>query len=127
MAQSWSPGELSQQRRVVSAMALRAESSRRRFAGARRAFAVRLRTLAGSPLVLGACFLVGWLVVRPAARRRGATVATRLSHRLRRAGAALIWLTHLYRQFRGGLAVGAALAGPRRRPDDAIDDPYVER
>jgi hypothetical protein len=128
MAASWSPGELSQQRLIVRSIAMRAESSRVRLGGARRAFVARLRALAASPLVLGGCFLVGWLMVRPTTRRRGATVAMRLSHRLRRVSASLIWLTHLYRQFRGGLAVGAALAGPRRVPDDpTVDDPQVGR
>jgi hypothetical protein len=110
----WSPADLSKQRVVVSRLAQRAELNRRRWIESRHAATTRVRTLARSPWVLGASFALGWLVVRPASRRRGATVAARLSLRLRRAGASLLWLAHLYRQFQRGLAAGAALtAGPR--------------
>jgi hypothetical protein len=109
MTAAWSPAELSRQRIVVRRAAARAEDDRRRWVAARRAAATKLRGLVTSPWVLGGCFVLGWLIARPAPRRRAATVASRLSHRLSRVAAALVWLTRSYRQFQSGVAAGAAL------------------
>jgi hypothetical protein len=122
-AARWSPADLNQQRLVVRQLALRAESNRRRLVAARRGFSGRLRELASSPWVLGGCFALGWLLVRPPPRRGDRTIASRLSHRLQRVGASLLWLTRLYRQFQSGIAAGAALtlaAPPRAAADAAV-------
>ncbi len=128
-ADRWSPADLSQQRVVVKRLAQRAELNRLRWIGSRRAFGSQVRSLATSPWVLGGCFALGWLIVRPGPRRRGASVAARLSVRLRRAGASLIWLAHLYREFQSGIAAGAALTARPRAADHgaAAGLPHEER
>jgi hypothetical protein len=95
---------------VVRRIALRAEADRRRSVAARRAAAAKLRALVTSPWVLGGCFVLGWIISSPGPRRRGATIAARLS----RLGAALAWLTRFHRQFQSGVAAGAALASRPR-------------
>ncbi len=105
----WSPAELNQQQLVVRGIALRAEANRRHFVASRHAFAGKARGLLTSPWVIGGCFVLGFLVLRPASRRGGVTVVTRLSRRLRTVGASIVWLTHLYRQFQSGMAAGAVL------------------
>jgi hypothetical protein len=115
MTAAWSPAELSRQRLVVAGIALRAEADRQRLVAARRAAAAKLRGLVTSPWVLGGCFALGWLIARPAPRRRGATFAARL----RRIGAALVWLTRAYRQFQSGVAAGAALISRPRAAEGA--------
>jgi hypothetical protein len=113
-AARWSPAELNQQRLVVRGIAVRAEVNRRHLVASRHAFAERVRSALTSPWVIGGSFVLGFLLLRPASGQRGATAAVRLSRRLRRVAASVVWLTHLYRQFRSGMEAGAALTA---RPD----------
>jgi hypothetical protein len=116
----WSPADLSQQILVVRRIAMRTEQNRGRLRSARRAFAASVRSLVASPWVLGGAFALGFLMLRPAPRQRGAGAAVRLSRRIRRVGASIVWLTHLYNRFQSGLAAGAALSA---RPAPAVDRP----
>jgi hypothetical protein len=112
----------------VRRLALRAEQNRRKVGAARRAFAVRIRSLASSPLVLGGCFVAGFLMMRPTVRQRGATTASHLARRARNAAASIAWLTQLYRQFMKGIGAGNALAArPRTVEAAAYGDPFEEK
>lgn len=122
----WSPADLNQQVRVVRAIAERAELDRRRLIAARRSFGARVRGVLTSPAVLAGAFAVGFLVLRPAPRRKGATVVRRVGSRMRQVGASIVWLTQIYRQFSSGLAVGAALAArTRNTPTHAVPDQEI--
>jgi hypothetical protein len=117
----WSPADLNQQRLVVRRIAVRAELNRRHLVAARSAFSARVRSALTSPWVLGGAFALGFVILRPAARRRGVGAAAQLSQRIRRVGASIVWLTHLYRRFQAGLAAGAALtARPTPTPNHPV-------
>jgi hypothetical protein len=115
----WSPADLNEQRRIVRAIADRAERDRRQLVIARKSFAARVRKTLTSPAVLGGAFVVGFLLLRPGSGRRGASGAARLSARARRVAASVVWLTQLYRQFHSGLAVGSAIAARSRSTAEA--------
>jgi hypothetical protein len=119
-AARWSPAELNQQQLVVREIALRAEVNRRQLVASRHAFAEQARSALTSPWVIGGSFVLGFLLLRPAPRQRGAAAAVRLSRGLRRVAASVVWLTHLYRQFRNGMAAGARLTA---RPGLAANAP----
>ena len=120
----WSPADLKQQRLVVQRIALRSELNRRELVLERRRLFARLRGLVGSPLVIGGCLVAGFLLTRPAARRRGATTVARVTRRARNVAGSVVWLTQIYRQFMSGVAAGVAFRERRRaKADGPYGDP----